>query len=76
MLAAKTREDFVSAVRALDRVLMSGAYVLPLFHLPGQWLAHWHQLRHPEVTPLYGAQIDWEATRPISRSQRLIREVA
>jgi peptide/nickel transport system substrate-binding protein len=58
LLAAKTREDFVSAVRALDRVLMSGAYVLPLFHLPGQWLAHWRQLRHPETTPLYGAQID------------------
>lgn len=58
LLSAKTREEFVSAVRAFDRVLMSGAYVLPLFHLPKQWVAHWRKLRHPEVTPLYGYQID------------------
>ncbi len=58
LLAAKTREDFVSAVRTLDRVLMSGAYVLPLFHLPEQWIAYWRQLHYPKVTPGYGAQID------------------
>lgn len=58
MLAAKGREEFVSAVRALDRVLLSGAYVVPLFHLPGQWVAYWTRLRHPETTPTYGYQID------------------
>jgi peptide/nickel transport system substrate-binding protein len=58
MLAAKTREEFVSAVRAIDRVLISGAYVIPLFHLPAQWVAYWSELRHPPVTPLYGYQID------------------
>jgi peptide/nickel transport system substrate-binding protein len=58
LLAAKGREEFVSSVRALDRVLMSGSYVVPLFHLPAQWIAYWAQLRHPEVTPLYGVQID------------------
>jgi peptide/nickel transport system substrate-binding protein len=58
MLAATSREDFVSAVRALDRVLISGNYVVPLFHLPGQWVAYWSRLRHPEVTPLYGYQVD------------------
>jgi peptide/nickel transport system substrate-binding protein len=45
-------------VRALDRVLMSGAYVVPLYHPPAQWVAYWTKLRHPDVTPLYGAQID------------------
>jgi peptide/nickel transport system substrate-binding protein len=39
-------------------VLMSGDYVLPLFRLPAQWVAYWSQLRHPEVTPLNGYQID------------------
>jgi len=58
LLAARGREDFVAAVRALDRVLMSGAYVVPLYNLPGQWTAYWSRLRHPPVTPLYGAQID------------------
>jgi peptide/nickel transport system substrate-binding protein len=58
LLAAKTREDFVSAVRALDRVLLSGDYVVPLFHLPGQWVAYWRDLKRPDTTPLYGYRVD------------------
>jgi peptide/nickel transport system substrate-binding protein len=63
LLAAKDRESFVAAVRALDRVLLSGDYVIPLFHLPRQWLACWRSLGHPSVTPLYGYQLDawWRA---------------
>ncbi len=57
LLAAETREDFVSAVRALDRVLLSGDYVVPLFYLPKQWVAYWTSLKRPEETPLYGCQI-------------------
>ena len=34
LLKARERDEFVAAVRALDRVLMSGFYVVPLFHLP------------------------------------------
>ncbi len=34
MLRARQRPDFVAAVRALDRVLISGSYVVPLFYLP------------------------------------------
>jgi len=45
-------------VRALDRVLLSGDYVIPLFHLPRQWVAHWRELKRPATTPLYGYQID------------------
>jgi peptide/nickel transport system substrate-binding protein len=58
LLSAKDRDDFVSAVRALDRVLLSGDYVVPLFYLPRQWVAHWRDLKRPEKTPLYGYQID------------------
>ena len=47
MLAAPTREDFVAAVRALDRILISGTYVVPLFYLPEQWIAHWTRIEHP-----------------------------
>ena len=36
MLAAPTREDFVAAVRALDRVLISGYYVVPLLLPAGE----------------------------------------
>ncbi|MGB9045381.1 MAG: extracellular solute-binding protein, partial [Pseudolabrys sp.] len=34
MLAATTRADFVAATRALDRVLLSGFYVVPLYFPP------------------------------------------
>jgi len=54
LLAAREREDFVAAVRALDRVLMSGFYVVPLFHLPQQWVARWAAIRHPDQTSLFG----------------------
>lgn len=56
LLSVKSHEDFVDAVRALDRVLISGHYVVPLFHLPKQWVARWARIRHPEVTPLTGYQ--------------------
>ena len=49
---------FVAAVRALDRLLLSGDYVVPLFHLPTQWIAYWRSLRRPGETPLYGYQLD------------------
>jgi peptide/nickel transport system substrate-binding protein len=54
MLRARGRDEFVSAVRALDRVLMSGTYVVPLFHLPAQWIARWAPVRHPDATSLSG----------------------
>ncbi len=66
VLAAKDRDSFVSAVRALDRVLISGDYVVPLFHLKNQWVAVWSQLKRPEVTPLSGYQVDtwWIVPQP------------
>ena len=54
MLEARERPDFVSATRALDRVLMSGFYVVPLFHLPEQWVARWATIAHPSQTSLFG----------------------
>ncbi len=58
MLKAKSRKHFVSSVRALDRVLLSGNYVIPLYHTPGQWLAIWSHLKHPSNTSLYGLRLD------------------
>jgi peptide/nickel transport system substrate-binding protein len=58
MLGAREREEFVDAVRALDRVLLSGDYVIPLFYQPDQWVAHWARLKHPEETSLYGYKVN------------------
>jgi peptide/nickel transport system substrate-binding protein len=54
LLEASTREDFVAAIRALDRVLISGYYAVPLFYLPEQWLAHWRSVERPQTTPVTG----------------------
>jgi peptide/nickel transport system substrate-binding protein len=54
LLEARSREDFVSSVRALDRALLSGFYVVPLFYLGEQWLAYDSQLKHPKHIPLTG----------------------
>ncbi|MEC5290226.1 extracellular solute-binding protein [Aurantimonas sp. C2-6-R+9] len=63
IVSARSREAFVDAVRAYDRVLISGHYVVPLFHLPEQWLARWKFIEHPDTTPLYGYQLPtfWKA---------------
>ncbi|MEP2116627.1 MAG: extracellular solute-binding protein [Bauldia litoralis] len=58
MLAARTRDEFVAAVRALDRVLVSGFYVVPLFYLPDQWMARWTTVEHPEQTSINGAKLE------------------
>ncbi|WP_230532643.1 extracellular solute-binding protein [Microvirga roseola] len=58
LLKARSRKDFVSAVRALDRILLSGLYVIPLFHVGDQWLAYDSSVQRPAATPLFGANID------------------
>jgi peptide/nickel transport system substrate-binding protein len=55
LLAARSRDDFVTAVRALDRVLLSGFYIVPLFHAPFQWIAASTALERPEKLPAYGS---------------------
>jgi peptide/nickel transport system substrate-binding protein len=54
LLTARQRPDFVSAVRALDRALMSGFYVIPLFNVGEQWIAHWNRIERPMATSVVG----------------------
>ena len=65
VLAARSRPDFISSVRALDRVLRSGFYVIPLFHLSKQWVAYWEHLRQPADHSIYGYRVDswWSAKK-------------
>ena len=54
MLDAKTREEFVAAVRAEDRLLVSGFYMVPFYDAGGQWVARWNHISRPDVQPLPG----------------------
>ncbi|WP_026782778.1 extracellular solute-binding protein [Pleomorphomonas koreensis] len=56
LLAATEREEFETAVRALDRLLISGVYCVPLYHLPEDLVARWVRIRRPEATSIAGIQ--------------------
>lgn len=63
MLSAHQHDDFVDAVRAYDRVLLSSFYVVPLFHASTQWYAYAASLGHSQrvatyAAPLFGATLD------------------
>jgi peptide/nickel transport system substrate-binding protein len=66
MLEARQRADFISAVRALDRVLMSGCYAIPLYNVQEQWIARWNRIEHPAVTALTGylPETWWQKPQP------------
>lgn len=58
LIHAQTRADLVAHVRALDRVLQWGHYVIPQFHLPDFWIAYWDKFRRPQVSPKYAPGLD------------------
>ena len=54
---ARAPEDLKAAARALDRALMWGRHVLPLYHRGVDTVARWRNVTHSGVVPLYGADI-------------------
>ncbi|MFN4203170.1 MAG: extracellular solute-binding protein [Tabrizicola sp.] len=61
MLKSPNSEDFTAATRALDRVLTSGRYVIPIWYSDRSRLAFSADLKYPEHIPLYG---DWTGFLP------------
>ena len=62
MLTAESQDGFRAAVRALDRVLTTGRYVVPIWHSPVSRLAHKAWLHYPEDrVQMYG---DWIGFQP------------
>lgn len=57
MLRARSKEDYVAAVRTLDRLLISGSYMVPMQYNAQQWIAYWNYLEHPQKTPIFGYQL-------------------
>ncbi|MCU0903735.1 MAG: extracellular solute-binding protein [Tabrizicola sp.] len=56
MVKAPNSEEFTAATKALDRVLTSGRYVIPIWYSDVSRLAYSSDLKYPEKLPLYG---DW-----------------
>jgi microcin C transport system substrate-binding protein len=54
LIRAKSREELVTACRALDRVLLWQYYVIPQWHIGSYRIAYWDMFGKPKVTPPYG----------------------
>ena len=54
VLEARGHPAFASAVRALDRTLISGFYAIPVLNMQDQWIARWNRIERPEATALTG----------------------
>ncbi|MBF0137002.1 MAG: ABC transporter substrate-binding protein [Magnetococcales bacterium] len=59
IIYAKDRPALITACRALDRVLRSGWYMVPHFHIPFHRVAYWNRFAKPEKLPLYYTPHDW-----------------
>jgi peptide/nickel transport system substrate-binding protein len=58
VLSAASLAEFTDAVRALDRALIAGSYIVPLYHATESWLARSASMHHPAYTPLFGISVD------------------
>ena len=60
LLTAEDRDGFLAAARALDRVLTTGRYVIPIWQWNISRIAYYDELKHPDAIPLYGDWIGWQ----------------
>ena len=61
MVSSTDRTEFVAATQALDRILISGRYVVPFWYSSVSRMAHVKQLQFPSKLPVYG---DWLGFQP------------
>ena len=53
VVAAKTRDELVTATRAVDRVLRTGHYWVPHWYKASHNLAFWNKFSRPSIKPKY-----------------------
>ncbi|MDB6453427.1 extracellular solute-binding protein [Falsirhodobacter sp. 20TX0035] len=61
LVRSETPGDFRNATRALDRLLMTGRYVIPFWYAKVSRVAYRRGFHHPARLPLYG---DWPGFQP------------
>ncbi|MDD7805182.1 MAG: extracellular solute-binding protein [Endozoicomonas sp. (ex Botrylloides leachii)] len=66
IIEAKTRKNLVTAVKALDRVLLWNEYVIPQWYLPEIRIVYWDKLQYPKSAPLYTFDLNNWWIKPLS----------
>jgi microcin C transport system substrate-binding protein len=57
IIAAKTREELITACRAFDRVIRAGRYWVPHWYKGSHWIAYWDVFAGPPAKPRYSRGI-------------------
>ena len=66
---AGSREELETAVKALDRVLLWGEYIIPQWYSPTQRLVYASKIKHPQSEPLYSIDMfSWWIDQSSSKS--------
>lgn len=55
LINANSRNEQLTACRALDRVLLNGYYVIPQWHISVFRVAYWNKFEMPPTPPLYSS---------------------
>ena len=58
VIAAPDRQALVNRTRALDRVLLWGAYAIPQWHIRDFRVAYWNKFDRPAIAPKYALGFD------------------
>lgn len=58
VIGAETREDLITACKALDRVLLWGHYVVPQWHISSYRVASRNFFKRPKIAPKYSLGFD------------------
>ncbi|NBD28935.1 MAG: ABC transporter substrate-binding protein [Alphaproteobacteria bacterium] len=61
LLTSESQDDFRAATRALDRLLTSGRYAIPIYQWNISRIAHDNRLHYPDTMPIFG---DWPGWLP------------
>ena len=65
VLAATSRDELRSAMKALDRVLLWHHYIIPNWHVGHHRLAQWDKFEYPSSQPKYTLGVEnWWAPKP------------
>lgn len=69
VITSPDRASLIARVRALDRVLLHGHYVIPNWHLRYQRILYWDKFSRPEATAKFGTATDlwWFDARKAAR---------
>lgn len=59
LIRAQTREELVATVKAMDRVLLHGHYVIPQWFLGSDRILYWDKFSRPPEPTRHGSSTSW-----------------